>query len=504
MPKLYKDILYLIFKELELQYQKKSLVSCLTVDKTWCETVVLILWKNPWIYYGHNKEELLLNTIISHSTDEARNNLSQYFNFLTSSSNKPLFNYLSFCRHLNLEKIENIIKESCFTHTHFKEIRNSILNLFINENMEYTHLYVSQHFDHRIVPGAELCFSKVEYLEINGRINDNILLILTKTCKSIKEVNCFIFEYEYNYRIAKLIENQKSLINIKLLVDNSHDTKSHEIIEKALIKQSNTIQYFNICGRLETKVLSSFVNLKILELTGNYDGRGLKWDNTSGLFLPSLQTLKASNITCDFLVYLIENSGRQLIEINYHNNYSHFHNIFDNRRLIQAIYHNCPNLMYLGILYRNDNIVDFEKLLVNCQNLKRLEFFYEHIPQWCEIQQTFYTEWDNLFNILIKSPPSLFDFIFKDTEDRPGLESLKLFLDKWEGRQPVSFAFDTRYKKVNDKLVDLIGRYNEKGVVKKYIYYDRYFEDVDLLDIYRAKRDGVTISYPKEPETSNY
>ena len=39
------DVLFLIVKK--LQNDKKSLHSCLLVDRTWCGTTVPILWKNP-------------------------------------------------------------------------------------------------------------------------------------------------------------------------------------------------------------------------------------------------------------------------------------------------------------------------------------------------------------------------------------------------------------------------------------------------------------------------
>ena len=48
MSKLNKDILFLIFEE--LQDDSKSLFSCLMVNRLWCETVIPILWKNPWQY----------------------------------------------------------------------------------------------------------------------------------------------------------------------------------------------------------------------------------------------------------------------------------------------------------------------------------------------------------------------------------------------------------------------------------------------------------------------
>src|SRR5437016_4578165 len=98
MFKLNRDILYLMFKE--LQNHEETLFSYLTVNKTWCETIVPILWRNPWKYLKGNefKKNLLLNIIISHLSDESRNNLkSQGVGPLTSLYQRPSFNYISFC-----------------------------------------------------------------------------------------------------------------------------------------------------------------------------------------------------------------------------------------------------------------------------------------------------------------------------------------------------------------------------------------------------------------------
>jgi len=48
MSNLNKDVLYLMFEE--LQNDEKTLYSCLLVSKTWCEVIIPILWKNPWKY----------------------------------------------------------------------------------------------------------------------------------------------------------------------------------------------------------------------------------------------------------------------------------------------------------------------------------------------------------------------------------------------------------------------------------------------------------------------
>ena len=73
MLKLNKDVLFLIFEE--LQNDKASLLSCLLVNRTWCEIIVLILWKNPWFYIKElEKKKSQFNVIISHLSNETKEN----------------------------------------------------------------------------------------------------------------------------------------------------------------------------------------------------------------------------------------------------------------------------------------------------------------------------------------------------------------------------------------------------------------------------------------------
>src|SRR6266536_1420091 len=100
MSKLNRDVLYLILKE--LQDDKKSLHSCLLVDRTWCEIIIPMLWKNPWKflakilrYRNVPLQKSLLKVIISHLSDESKNKLkNQGIDFSKNSYQKPLFNYI--------------------------------------------------------------------------------------------------------------------------------------------------------------------------------------------------------------------------------------------------------------------------------------------------------------------------------------------------------------------------------------------------------------------------
>ncbi|PKC15467.1 hypothetical protein RhiirA5_408143 [Rhizophagus irregularis] len=462
MSILYRDILYPIFEE--LQHDKKTLASCLRVNKIWCEIAVQILWRNPWEHldYVHDEKKLLLNVIISHLSDEKRTNLNQQFSFITNSHRRPLFNYISFCRHLNLEIIEYTI------HSHIKneEIRNDILKLFINKNAKYTHLYIPSYNDYHLIPGAEHCFSEIKFLKCDGRVNDNNLALLTKVCKSIKELQIYIHKSVNNYGISKLIENQVSLFSIRLVCryssDASDDSMFCKTLENSLIKHANTIQYFYICGKLETQILSSFVNLKTLILNGGWFDDYSYLENAS---LPSLQILDANNINTKSLTNLIKNSGEKLTKLRIYNNNSGFLEVINNNIIIRTLYQHCPNLISLKLFYKEVNVLELEKLLIKCQYLNSLELFFN----W-NFPQVNFINWDRFFNILVtSSPPSLFKFTFHYPFYKPKLESLKLFFNNWKGRHPMSLIIFTESNLAHEeKLNNLISKYKAKGVIKKF------------------------------------
>src|SRR5205809_5154054 len=98
MPEPNKDVLFLIL--VELQNDRKSLYSCLLVNRTWCETTVPILWKNPLkICPTYNKRKLF-KVILLHLPEESREN--QELDLFIELHQRPLFNYISFWRYLNL------------------------------------------------------------------------------------------------------------------------------------------------------------------------------------------------------------------------------------------------------------------------------------------------------------------------------------------------------------------------------------------------------------------
>jgi hypothetical protein len=448
MSKLSDDILFVIFEELQ---EKNNLYSCLTVNKNWCKITVLILWRNPWKTLKKKKDKFLLNVIISHLSDETKINLrrNHELDFLTDSYRKPLFDYISFCRHLNFNKIERVIK-SFHDKTKLSIINNEMIKLFVNENnRNYTHLYISYQFDYplHLIPGASRCFSGIHYLNCSTSIKDSLSAGLTEICKSIKVLDIFIEARDNNIGIVELIKVQKNLSKISLTTHSYNEEFFCEYLENSLIEHVNTVRYFKLTKRSSTKIISSFVHLRELEVNGCVnDIMEMDWNYLENVSLPSLEILRVSKIPFNALKGLIEGTSGFLNEIR-------IDNVDDERRIIQVIHRKCPKLQYLKLMLSlsNAKISELEKLLIKCQYLDGL-FITGNVVG---------SLWDKLFSILTKSSPiNLFKFKFSDA---PKLESLKLFFDKWRDRHPMLLQFG-----YIENVEDLIEEYKAKGIVKMY------------------------------------
>ncbi|CAG8623228.1 11314_t:CDS:2 [Rhizophagus irregularis] len=248
-----KDILYLIFEELQ-DNEKILLRSCIFVNKTWCETSIPILWRDPWKCLKRDKEKSLINVLISQLSEDSRNILKKRKLLKKSYRHqKPLFNYISFCRHLNLEVIQRMIFNNyrSYKKSKISLIQKEIFNLLINENMKITHLYIPNKFDYQInlIPGIKRCFSEIEFLRCNTSINDKVMA-------GISLVNLKTLELDNDYyRIltGNYLENL-SLHRLKILTAIIYQNCPNLKYLKLLFRNSNIIELENLlinCKYLE-------------------------------------------------------------------------------------------------------------------------------------------------------------------------------------------------------------------------------------------------------------
>src|SRR5437016_4356842 len=140
MTKLHKDILFLIFKE--LQDDSKSLFSCLLANRFCCETAIPILWRNPWRYeINYNNKHYLFVIFVLSLPDNIKEFLTRKGIKLSSISHqKLLFDYFSFCRSINVNIMNNIIAtESSSDYDQFL-LQQEFYNLLMRKCPEWKYL----------------------------------------------------------------------------------------------------------------------------------------------------------------------------------------------------------------------------------------------------------------------------------------------------------------------------------------------------------------------------
>ena len=140
MSKLNKDILFLLFEE--LQDDSKSLFSCLLVNRLWCETVVLVLWRDPWRYdISYNKSSLFNIVTLSLPDDIKEILTAQGIQFPSTTLQQPLlFDYLSFCRSMNVNAINDIISVGSYSAYNRFLLQKEIYGLLVRKCPELKYL----------------------------------------------------------------------------------------------------------------------------------------------------------------------------------------------------------------------------------------------------------------------------------------------------------------------------------------------------------------------------
>ncbi|PKK64188.1 hypothetical protein RhiirC2_787872 [Rhizophagus irregularis] len=459
-----EDLLFLIFEE--LGNDKKSLYSCLLVNRTWCVTAVSILWRNPSLFSYFGIQKKLFNVILLLLSEESKEILKNQGmnNFITETTHqRPLFNYMSFWKHLKLPILRHEIFSNIVGESNAPILRNELFKLFINKNTKFIQLTITEYFDYQVhlIPGAECCLSGLEIFYYNSKIDPNVLVGLAKICKSIKkiEINFDSYENTDSHGIFKLIEVQKNLNEFYLTDAFNRLEPFYKYLEESLIKHADTIQYLKIDWSPNTRFLSYFVNLVYLEIEKSFFIKKYNPNNLKNISLPILKILKINRVPLIATVNLIESTTGNLSEISIHCDKA----LRDVgcKMLIQAIYQNCPNIRYLKLSFDIKLLIpEFKNLLINCKFL---------IGLIIHVRNDYNFRWNKLFQILAKSSPiSLFKFKFYSKEFK--LKDLKLFFDNWKNRRAMLLKIIYPSFKVDQQLVSLIEQYKAKGIIENYIF----------------------------------
>ncbi|CAB4460650.1 unnamed protein product [Rhizophagus irregularis] len=464
------------------------------VNRLWCETAIPILWKNPWRYnINYRSKNFLFNIITLSFSDDIKDFLSRQGIKLSpvSLSYRPfLFDYLSFCRSMNVNVINEIISiGSCLAYNQFL-LQQEVYNLFMRKFSELKYLDMRS-IEHQIFyfPRAMACLDSLCELTCDTSIDSSYFYGLARICNKIEKLIIFNASPKVNRGIIKLIEVQRKLKYFEWEDDCDEFEEYFDIVDiyeetfLALAKKADTLIHFitNFQEEYEftfpSRILSEFHNLKTLKLNFHpifdysYDEQLKNSD------YPNLESFQLDDITLiSTVACIIKNSGGLLRRILV-NNYDVVEDNFNEESLIliNAVYEHCPLIEYLSLAFpsSDDHFVEFEKLLTRCQKLRILAISISNVSEKSHEQMT--VDREKLLRALIRSSSTNLREIRFFEHFRFTSETLEDFLENLRGRPALSiFTCDLGYIKEDlAEYAEIINRYKKDGVIKDFKFVDK-------------------------------
>ncbi|EXX76183.1 uncharacterized protein OCT59_010128 [Rhizophagus irregularis] len=482
MPEFNRDILFLIFEE--LQEDSKSLFSCLMINRLWCETVVPILWKDPWRYnIKYANKNFLYSIITSYLSNDIKEFLTREG---TQISNQSLtFDYLSFCKSINVNIINNII--SIGTASTFKQflLQQEFYNIMIRKRSELKCLNMIS-LKHQIFnfPDAKAYLETLCELKCDTSIESSYFYGLAFICQNIQRLTIINNVVKANYGVAKLIEVQRNLKYFEWEDDFDEDYFTEEDpYEKVLLALEKNVDNINhlkiILSYVEDfehillmKLFPKFHKLKTLIIE---DFNFIIQEQLKTSVYRDLEVLELFYISLDVVSIMIENSGGHLREILLEYDYLFEEDNFneDSLILIRKIHEHCPLVERLSLAFSpsEQHFTEFEKLLKVCRKLKSLLI----IPYFKEFKKN-YEYGEELLKIIIRSSSTNLREIRFFEQFILTLKTLEEFFENWRGR-PALTIFTSNPIYEEEDYVKLINKYKkDDGVIKDFRY--KLFRDL--------------------------
>jgi hypothetical protein len=479
MSKLNQDILFLIFEE--LQEDSKSLFSCLMVNRLWCKTVIPILWRNPWCYndVNYSNKNSLFIIIYCYLFDDIKKFMTEQEIQLHSDS--LLFDYLSFCRSMNVNIVNSIISSLTFNQSF---IQQQFYFLFMRKCPKLKYLDMrSIKYQIFYFPKARARLESLCELKCDTSTDSSYFYRLSQLCQYIQRLIINNIDPEPNDGIVKLIEVQKNLKHFEWIDDfvGYHLEKDpYKKIFLALKKKANSLNYlrinFQYVGGIENillqEILPKLYKLKILIIDDYLFFSKKQLDKLRMMTYHELEVIKIDYNKLDIISNIIENSGRNLKKILFRPydiadlEFSNFNK--KSLNFICKVCENCFFIEYLPITFSSlECVIEFERLLKVCQNLKSILMVMLNIEE--NTHENYVKYGKELLKILIRSAPTNLKEIRFGDEFKFSLKNLKEFLEKWRGRSALTIlTSDSIYETENYKK--LINRYKRDGVIKDFKY----------------------------------
>ncbi|GBC14836.2 hypothetical protein GLOIN_2v1764020 [Rhizophagus irregularis DAOM 181602=DAOM 197198] len=255
------------------------------VNRVWCETMIPILWRNPWHYsinyYNKNSLYYILTSYLS-------NDIKEFFT--KKKFNIPgqslAFDYLSFCRSINIEIIDVIISIGSLEYNRFL-LQEEIYSFLMKKCPEIKYLNICGTYDILHFPEAKFRLESLCELTCHTLINPKYFYRLAHICQQIQRIIIINKNLKANPGTTRLIEFQKNLKYFEWVdeFEVENDMYYWEMLEdpyteifNALKKHVNTLNHFQFDNSLDNyhddgdytflqDALLGLHNIKILKIS---------------------------------------------------------------------------------------------------------------------------------------------------------------------------------------------------------------------------------------------
>jgi hypothetical protein len=422
-------------------------------------------------------ESLIIDRYKTTNVDSNNNNN----NLSSSQTQKPLFNYASFCKIIDSGKINfmvyHSIKDNNLNHLsdyHEYLVEQEILKLLINNTSKLKCLIIC-YKSHPIAlyPNSYISLSQLSELHCNTSIESTVFYGLSQLCRNIEKLIIEGYNDE-NEGLITFIKQQINLRKVKFYEDDDEPYAQGKCsrIGCALATKVSSIKELDIGKTAITfppALLEDFQdNLTIFKFGINYDtiDAALADDLENvlrNISIPNLQQLIIYN-SCppfDIVAKIVEKSKGDIRKISI----GDYDSDEDDDILISTIAKNCPKLEYL-MIWVGENLKELTGLFKECKQLKGL------------VLQSIWTI------ILKRNVDELLELIYDSASKQ--LRKFKMIGD-WEISKDVLEKFLDNWKKQERKSLDLyitkslickgknyyddiISKYKEMGVIRNFGY----------------------------------
>jgi hypothetical protein len=459
-----------------LQDDKKSLYSCLLVNKKWFSIAVPILWKkHSWcIELKIGSERKLYNVLLSFLPSSSKKLLTDNLIKLPSKIlRSPYFNYISFCKFPeshNVSRMVNMVLREPYNYDKRNLLEQEIYKLFVSKCNDIKCLtwYTSQPIT--FFPGASTCFSKLYELRIDiDVVNSDALYGMAHICKNLNTLHLRGIS-DCSPGLIYLIDAQRNLEEICFYIKG--DEKARKELSKALVKNKNTINslYLSSIKNVTPSSLTSLVNLKKLIICNcdndNYEIGIKEFQEYFAISeFPNLRCLHINYFSCfKELSLLIGKTKGDILEIYVETSDEAAKNT---GMLIKAIADNCPKINYLSTYIEPNEFVHVKSLLKNCKHLRTirldsLKFFMD---------ANYNNIGDELLDILVEFSPKSLDNIAISECWKYSIEAFNRLFESYR-KQPLSSFGIIKYNEhiihnyITKEHGDIVEKYIIEGVLK--------------------------------------